>query len=357
MKNNNAMHYKMYKAKKNIVYAGLVTTAMLAGLTLTNVNNNVHADTTAAQTTEVATAQTATTPEVQSAQAAVSAASNQVTSAQAAVSDAQNAVASAQNLNSDVAAVQKANDAYKAAIDNQNQAGKASAQAQSNYNQASANAQDAIQTAATNKKFDATDQQAGQKAVAYWNAISGEAASTAASATAARPAYEQKVTAAQDAYDVQSNYVADLAAKANALSAQASTAAANKDANASALATAYSAMFKKYDEAAYQLNTHYAYQLNSAKVDVQYFDNVLSGAAASAALAKDALTKVSAFLTAKAANETAYQNVQAAVAATSKAEDAYVKAMNEHNLPNSQQLQNIENTAAVNNNWAKYYQE
>ena len=42
---NNQVHYKMYKAKKNIVYAGLMTTATLAGLTLANVNNTeVHAD-------------------------------------------------------------------------------------------------------------------------------------------------------------------------------------------------------------------------------------------------------------------------------------------------------------------------
>ena len=45
---NNSLHYKMYKSKKNIVYAGLVTTAALAGLTLSNVNNTVSADTTSA---------------------------------------------------------------------------------------------------------------------------------------------------------------------------------------------------------------------------------------------------------------------------------------------------------------------
>ena len=45
---NNSLHYKMYKSKKNIVYAGLVTTAALAGLTLSNVNKTVSADTTSA---------------------------------------------------------------------------------------------------------------------------------------------------------------------------------------------------------------------------------------------------------------------------------------------------------------------
>lgn len=43
---NNYVHYKMYKAKKNFVFAGLATTAVLAGLTLSNVNNTVSADTT-----------------------------------------------------------------------------------------------------------------------------------------------------------------------------------------------------------------------------------------------------------------------------------------------------------------------
>lgn len=35
---NNALHYKMYKSGKSIVYAGLATTAVLAGLTLANAN-------------------------------------------------------------------------------------------------------------------------------------------------------------------------------------------------------------------------------------------------------------------------------------------------------------------------------
>ena len=43
---NNALHYKMYKSGKSIVYAGLATTAALAGLAFANVNATaVHADT------------------------------------------------------------------------------------------------------------------------------------------------------------------------------------------------------------------------------------------------------------------------------------------------------------------------
>ena len=42
---NNALHYKMYKSGKSIVYAGLATTAALAGLVLANTNATaVHAD-------------------------------------------------------------------------------------------------------------------------------------------------------------------------------------------------------------------------------------------------------------------------------------------------------------------------
>ena len=51
---NNALHYKMYKSGKSIVYAGLATTAALAGLVLAN-TNAVHA------ATAPATEQTATT--------------------------------------------------------------------------------------------------------------------------------------------------------------------------------------------------------------------------------------------------------------------------------------------------------
>ena len=43
---NNKLHFKMYKSGKNWMTAGVVSTAVLAGLTLGSVNNNVtaHAD-------------------------------------------------------------------------------------------------------------------------------------------------------------------------------------------------------------------------------------------------------------------------------------------------------------------------
>ncbi len=75
---NNALHYKMYKSGKSIVYAGLATTAAVAGLALANANNTASAATVNDQpTVEVANtsaAKTGNSDQIQSATAAVSAA-------------------------------------------------------------------------------------------------------------------------------------------------------------------------------------------------------------------------------------------------------------------------------------------
>ena len=121
---NNSVHYKMYKSKKNIVYAGLVTTAALAGLTLSNVNNTVSADTTSAADNTALTTSAANTSSATSDNYAAnsSATSEQIASASsnvvvksAALSDANRAVASAQTnynsaeqLNSGVSAINSA---------------------------------------------------------------------------------------------------------------------------------------------------------------------------------------------------------------------------------------------------------
>ena len=64
---NNALHYKMYKSGKSIVYAGLATTAALAGLVLANTNATaVHAD-AATPTSAAVTSQAATTADNSSA--------------------------------------------------------------------------------------------------------------------------------------------------------------------------------------------------------------------------------------------------------------------------------------------------
>ena len=357
---NNALHYKMYKSGKSIVYAGLATTAAVAGLALANANNTASAATVNDQpTVEVANAsvaQTGNSDQIQSATAAVSAASDNVVKAQQAVSDAQAAVNSANNLNSDVAAVNKAQAAYSDALAKQATANKNSVDAQSDFDQASANAQDAINTAATAKGFAANDQKAANKAIAYWNAISAETTSAQASVAAAKPQYDQKASDAQQNYDVQSAYVADLAAQTRNLQSAASTAAANNASNADRLAAAATNMEKKYNSAAYALNTTYAYKLNSAKADVQYFKNLEAKNTSTMSTVKDALTKISAFLTAKAANENAYQASVAAQKVVDQTEKAYIAAMDAHNLPNSQQLEAIETQAATDNNWSKSYQ-
>ncbi|WP_191336809.1 LPXTG cell wall anchor domain-containing protein [Limosilactobacillus vaginalis] len=108
---NNALHYKMYKSGKSIVFAGLATTAALAGLTLANANaTTVHAD-TATPASEAVTTNTnsaaATSAEIASQEAVVNSASAALNSAQqlnkgvAAVSDAQEAFNSAHNAYSD----------------------------------------------------------------------------------------------------------------------------------------------------------------------------------------------------------------------------------------------------------------
>lgn len=136
---NNSLHYKMYKSKKNIVYAGLVTTAALAGLTLSNVNNTVSADTTSAANSSALTTSVANSTATNSSAVAssatsdnnsatnssatnssatseqISAASANVVATSNALSDANKAVASAQNnynnaaqLNSGVTAITSA---------------------------------------------------------------------------------------------------------------------------------------------------------------------------------------------------------------------------------------------------------
>ncbi|WP_288488152.1 KxYKxGKxW signal peptide domain-containing protein [uncultured Limosilactobacillus sp.] len=357
---NNALHYKMYKSGKSIVYAGLATTAAVAGLALANANNTASAATVNDQpTVEVANtsaAKTGNSDQIQSATAAVSAASDNVVKAQQAVSDAQAAVNSANNLNSDVAAVNKAQTAYSDALAKRAAANKNSVDAQSDFDQASANAEGAITTAANAQGFAANDQKAANKAVAYWNAISAETTSAQASVAAAKPQYDQKVSDAQENYNVQSAYVADLATQTNNLKSAASTAAANNASDADRLATAAANMEKKFNSAAYALNTDYAYKLNSAKADVQYFKNLEEKNTNTMNAVKDALTKISAFLTAKAANENAYQASVAAQAVVSQTEKAYLAAMDAHNLPNDKQLEKIETQAATDANWAKSYQ-
>ena len=122
---NNALHYKMYKSGKSIVYAGLATTAALAGLVLANTNATaVHADTAApasaaitsnVASSAVANSSAATSAEIASQEAVVNSASANVAQQQNVVNAASDALQSATNLNSNSAAVASAASAYSAA--------------------------------------------------------------------------------------------------------------------------------------------------------------------------------------------------------------------------------------------------
>ena len=158
---NNALHYKMYKSGKSIVYAGLATTAALAGLVLANTNATaVHADTAAPATTEQvatnnsSTATSATSAEIAAAQANVNAKSTALSDATVATSTAQSNFDAAAKTNSGVAVVAQDKVAVSDAQDNLSNAVKADQKArldrtaaQQAYNEASDNAANAGVTA------------------------------------------------------------------------------------------------------------------------------------------------------------------------------------------------------------------
>ena len=111
------MHFKMYKSGKNWMVAGLMTTAVLAGLTLSNTNNDVVAHAAdnapvAANKDAATTTDTQQTP-ADKAKADVDATSNKIASATNDVNDVKNN----NKTNKDA---KNANDAYSKAQDNVN---------------------------------------------------------------------------------------------------------------------------------------------------------------------------------------------------------------------------------------------
>ena len=112
---NNKLRFKMYKSGKNWMVAGLMTTAVLAGLTLSNGNVVAHADTaTAATTTQVANKKQEVSQDQYDAQKAkVATDQTNVNNAQNAVNDAQKAVDNAKNANENAAKVNDAKTAWK----------------------------------------------------------------------------------------------------------------------------------------------------------------------------------------------------------------------------------------------------
>ena len=107
----------MYKSGKNWMVAGLMTTAVLAGLTLSNGNVVAHADTaTAATTTQVANKKQEVSQDQYDAQKA------KVATDQTNVNNAQKAVDNAKNANENAAKVNDAKTAWKNAESDYNKA-------------------------------------------------------------------------------------------------------------------------------------------------------------------------------------------------------------------------------------------
>lgn len=121
---NNKLRFKMYKSGKNWMVAGLMTTAVLAGLTLSNGNVVAHADTAAATTTtQVANKKQEVSQDQYDAQKAkVATDQTNVNNAQKAVDDAQKAVDNAKNANENAAKVNDAKTAWKNAESDYNKA-------------------------------------------------------------------------------------------------------------------------------------------------------------------------------------------------------------------------------------------
>ncbi len=114
---NNKLRFKMYKSGKNWMVAGLMTTAVLAGLTLSNGNVVAHADTaTAATTTQVANKKQEVSQDQYDAQKA------KVATDQTNVNNAQKAVDNAKNANENAAKVNDAKTAWKNAESDYNKA-------------------------------------------------------------------------------------------------------------------------------------------------------------------------------------------------------------------------------------------
>ncbi|WP_295731974.1 KxYKxGKxW signal peptide domain-containing protein [uncultured Limosilactobacillus sp.] len=145
---NNKLRFKMYKSGKNWMVAGLMTTAVLAGLTLSNANGDVvaHADVNAPKTTQVASQkQEVSQDQYNDQKAKVATDQTNVDNAQKDVDAAQTAVDNAKKANENAAKVNDAKTAWKnaeadytKANSDYNKAHKATADAKAAYDQANA---------------------------------------------------------------------------------------------------------------------------------------------------------------------------------------------------------------------------
>lgn len=147
---NSKVRFKLYKAKKNWISAGLVTTAVLAGLTLGSVKNNdvvAHADRNVQTTATTNQQQEVTQDEYNKQQQKIADDQQNVNNAQKDVDDAQNAVDNAKSANENAAKVNDAKQAWKDAESNYDNANRD----YNNAHQATAQAKSASDEAARYK--------------------------------------------------------------------------------------------------------------------------------------------------------------------------------------------------------------
>ena len=407
-------HYKMYKAGKNWMVAGLMTTAVLAGLTLSNVNNTASADAnTDAQTTAVAatSATPATSAQISAAQENVANTSTAASNANVALSNAQSNFDSLNAVNSDVAAVNSAEQAYNAASDALTSATSASTaasdaltSAQTNYTNASnaaeygltmedgtiyGGAAAASNAAKTVNSLSAELEKVQSKLAAdSANLKSAQAAvdsKTADLATLKQQLqanianWQTEVSSAQSADSAAKQAMTDAAAKSDsdaysAAASQAAIADQNLAAAQAGLAQAQASWKINIDDVMTPLNNAVLdYQArvnldndaiyNPAK-DFNYADGNFNGVKVLEAQLKneqglvnfhnDLVQKANEAKTkldaAKSANTVAQQNLTNAQKALESADDAVAAVRTANNLPNKKQLAALEGSMNQWNN-------
>lgn len=372
---NNALHYKMYKSGKSIVYAGLATTAAVAGLALANANATaVHADATPAATEQVANnnsaakpaaASTATSAQLSAAQSAVNVTSDAVTSAQNAVNTAEAAVKSAETINSGVTAVNQASSAYSAAKKAQSDAQNTRVQDVKNFNSASAEMRDQLINANNAFPGAAIDPNASDsnainanyaKAAKNYNELVSDNQAVVTSNEAKIKANDATVNQLSDSVALKESLISDLQQQIDTVSVELESATNQNRKNQ--LATLRSNLQAQLDKAALDLD-HVAgrfgtddkgglkQQLAAAKGMNDFYNNNISAANTAIKNGQQGLADLkqalndytaanSALVAAQIAENTANANVK-------QARKAYDSAMEAYGLPNAKELAKIKN--------------
>ena len=321
-------HYKMYKAGKNWMVAGLMTTAALAGLTLANVNNTANADqVNNNEAVAAVSAQPAATPtEIQSAQSAVNSTSANVASQAAVVSADSEALSSAQQLNAGSTAVSEAENNYNSAYNAWSSASAA-------VGPVSSKSQKAASAASAAQEWANWWNDEGGQTV--YNRLTGLKSSNQAAlseAQALQPSYSDAWNSASTAYDQVLN-------DSNATSAQKHAAKLDKE-------DAYNKMMDVNSAA------------KSASDAITHIDRVLAGSDVDNKLGQsvnfnygsEQVAKLPELKQAASDAHSAFLAAsQAAADANVIAENAYKKwanAREEYNLPKSKELAKLKHDAA-----------